>query len=153
MELERDIYRSTDSGVTWTSVFTPEYRFANPSQAVVRSLIMDPNDSHSFYTTTPDGIYHSTDSGATWTYVTTLIEKAAPENGSIRNVTIEPGNPNVLYFTIDRTVYKTLDGAQTWKTIENFPSVRRITALGIAHDRPAILYAGTELIQQKKGIF
>lgn len=153
MELEKQIYRTVDSGVTWTELFTDEYRFANGPATVVRSLVMDPNNSHTFYITTPDGIYRSTDSGATWEYVTTLIEKAAGENNSIRNVTVEPGNSNVLYFTIDRIVHKTVDGSQTWKTIENFPSARRITSLTIATDRPQILYAGTELVEQKKGLF
>jgi len=153
LELERDIYKSTDGGVTWNPLFTEEFRNAKDDADVVRDLVMDPNISTTFYSITPDGIYTSTDSAMTWTYVPTLIAKGVSQNSLMRNVVIEPGNSKVWYFTIGQVIHKTTDGAATWKTIENFPSGRLITALAIGKFRPQVLYAGTELVEEKKGFF
>lgn len=153
LELERDVYKSTDGGLTWVALFTDEFRAQENAADVIRSLVMDPNDPHVFYSITPEGIYKSTDSCTTWAYVPSLIAKDGGENNSILNFTVEPGNSLIWYFTIGQVIHKTTDGAATWKTIENFPSGRKITALGIGKDHPEVLYAGTELIQKKKGFF
>jgi photosystem II stability/assembly factor-like uncharacterized protein len=153
LELEEDMHRSVDGGDTWESVFTDAFRDEDHKGDQPRTLAMDPSDSHGFYTTTPDGIFHSTDSGATWAPVSSLIEFGAKENGSIRNLTVVPGSSGGLFFSIGRIIHKTTDGGATWKTIENFPSGRLITALAIDADRPQVLYAGTELVEEKKGLF
>ncbi len=152
LELERNIYRTVDGGASWSPLFSEEFRAATDTIDIVRSLVMDPNSAQTLYTVTPDGIYRSIDSGSSWSYITTLIANGADQNSSIRNLVVIPGSPDTILFTQERIIHKTEDNGTTWKTIENFPSGRRITALAVDSDRPDIIYAGTELVEEKKGL-
>lgn len=152
MELERNIHKSTDGGATWTELFDADYKKANGNATKVKQLVMDPNNSRTLYISTPDGIYKSTDAGATWNYIVTLIEKGVDQNNSIANITIKQGSPEVIMFSVGKVIHKSVNAGVTWKTIENFPSTRRITTIATHPHIPDVIYAGTEKVeQQKKG--
>ncbi|RIE17322.1 WD40/YVTN/BNR-like repeat-containing protein, partial [Candidatus Cryosericum septentrionale] len=57
------VYRSTDSGATWTAVNTA------PAPLDVSSLVINPLTPTTLYAVTGSGVFRSVNSGTTWTAV------------------------------------------------------------------------------------
>jgi hypothetical protein len=108
------LYRSTDSGGTWTKVL---------SGTGVEDVIFDPISPSIVYAAVRDGgVYKSTDSGASWT----ALSNGIPTGLSAWRVRLamSPSNRNVLYALVNRSfngntgLYRTLDGGASW-TLRN----------------------------------
>ena len=140
------IYRSTDSGKSWTKLGENEFR-----GRAVGSIAIKPGDPNTIYaastravrgisattggaTSTPIGaanwgLYKSTDGGATWTWIhngaATLagcnqdITGAQPcSTRGVRRVALDPNNSNVVYAGSYGTgVWRSLDAGATWTQI------------------------------------
>jgi photosystem II stability/assembly factor-like uncharacterized protein len=97
------IYRSQNSGVTWTlvrsgNIFDMEFRTDN---------------SNTVYACTASILYKSTNAGATWT---TAYAGLAGGDGTVIAVTL--ANPNVIYsFNGGLVVKKSVDGGSTFTTM------------------------------------
>ena len=117
------ILKSTDKGVTWTSVFDDE------SSLSIGDIGIDPVNPNIIYVGTGEangghnnfpgtGMFKSTDAGATWEHIG--LENTA----SIGRVIVNPDNPQIVFIAAvgsyfkpnsDRGVYKSTDSGLTWE--------------------------------------
>lgn len=168
VEMDKNIHKSVDGGVTWKELITEDTVwnkvagvFAESDQtntrvkkpSAFRTLVVDPNNHMRLFLLSPQGILRSTDGGVSWAYLDTLIAQGAAENSNIKSFMVMPGNSNVYVFALGRVIHKSIDAGATWKTIENFPSARNITVLAASTKNPERIFAGTEEVPKKKGLF
>jgi len=119
------VWKSTDSGTTWTPVFDDQpvasigaisvYQ-KNPNIVWVGTGESKPRNSVSV----GRGVYLSLDAGKTWKLMG--LEKTE----KIAKIQIHPDNPDVVYVaalggtwgdSAERGVFKTVDGGKTWKKV------------------------------------
>jgi photosystem II stability/assembly factor-like uncharacterized protein len=129
------VYKSTDSGNTWTHQGLADTRHiarvrihpTNPEIVYVAAL------GHAFGPNRERGVFRSRDGGASWEKVLFVSEKA----GAI-DLCLDPANPRVLYAAIfeayrkpwmmssggpDSGLYKSTDGGDTWQELTNNPGL------------------------------
>jgi photosystem II stability/assembly factor-like uncharacterized protein len=149
------IYKSTDSGRTWTHLGLrdaqqiPEIAVdpRNPERLFVAAL------GHPYGASEERGIYRSTDGGRTFARVLTRGEDIGA-----RDVDIDPSNPDIVYATFweDRQgpwenaawngtgggIFKSTDGGNTWRPLTTgLPQNLLHAEITIAPSRPQRLYA------------
>ena len=102
------IYKSTDSGLTWTRQGDPDG---------VTALAIDPLVSSTLYAVAFGGVFKSGDGGATWTPMNSGFSDSC---GPSRGLAISRSDPSVLYVMTRlfcaAAVYKTTDGGSTWRS-------------------------------------
>ncbi|HWI90411.1 MAG TPA: hypothetical protein VNT20_04010 [Flavisolibacter sp.] len=119
------VWKTTNAGATWTSVFDEQATLnigsiaiqqSNPSVVWVGTGEGNPRNSLNL----GDGIFKSLDAGKTWKRMG--LEKTH----NIHRIIIDPNNPNIVYAAAignpyaehpERGVYKTIDGGETWNLI------------------------------------
>lgn len=119
------VWKTTNAGATWTSVFDEQptlnigsiaIQQSNPSVVWVGTGEGNPRNSLNL----GDGIFKSLDAGKTWKRMG--LEKTH----NIHRIIIDPNNPNIVYVAAignpyaehpERGVYKTIDGGETWNLI------------------------------------
>jgi photosystem II stability/assembly factor-like uncharacterized protein len=119
------VWKTTNAGATWTSVFDDQptlnigsiaIQQSNPSVVWVGTGEGNPRNSLNL----GEGIYKSMDAGKTWKRMG--LEKTK----NLHRIIIDPTNPNVVYAAAignpyaehpERGVYKTTDGGETWNRI------------------------------------
>ena len=158
------VYKSTDSGQTWTHVGLKETRHI----AKVRIHPTNPNIVYvaaagDVFGTNPErGVYRTKDGGKTWEQVLYKSEQA-----SALDLSMDPTNPDVLYASLnqlhrlpweqisggpDSGLYKTTDGGDTWTDITRNPGLPQgvVGKIGVAVSpaRPSRVWA---LIEAEDG--
>ncbi len=146
------VWKSTDSGATFTPVFDGQRVAAIGALAVAAT---DPNivwaGTGEAWVIRPsdvigDGIYKSTDAGATWTRM------GLEETGRIGRVIVHPTDPNIVYACAlgrttgpqqERGVYKTTDGGRTWNRVLFVDTNTGCSGLSMDARNPEVLFAGT----------
>lgn len=118
------LYRTTDDGMTWTSLFDGQSAFGIGAFALShdgKTIWVgtgEANNQRTSYSGT--GVFKSTDGGKTWQHM------GLPESHHIGKVLINPKNENVVYAAAvghlysqnpERGVYKTSDGGKTWEQV------------------------------------
>jgi photosystem II stability/assembly factor-like uncharacterized protein len=118
------VWKSTDGGVTWKSVFDdqptssigaiavaacdPNVVYVGSGEANIRGNVMPGN-----------GIYKSTSGGKTWTHVW-------KQKGLIGHIIVHPSDPDTAFAAVlghafgpnpERGVYRTTDGGKTWQQV------------------------------------
>ena len=129
------VYKSTDSGKTWTHLGLEDTRHIarvrihphNPDIVYVAAL------GHAFGPNQQRGIFRSTDGGKTWEHV---LYKS--DNAGAADLSLDPHNPRILYAALwqtrrnfwnlssggpDSGLYKSTDGGDTWTEITNNPGL------------------------------
>jgi photosystem II stability/assembly factor-like uncharacterized protein len=119
------LWKSTNSGRTWTPVFDSAtaasigaigVSSSNPSTVYVGTGEPDMRDSIAF----GDGVYKSTDAGKTWKH------SGLENTRQIGRIIVDPKNPNVVFVAAlghaygpnpDRGVYRSRDGGATWQKV------------------------------------
>jgi len=108
------LWKSTDSGNTWTSLVD------DLPQIGVSAIAIDPNDSNIIYIATGDddnvdsigvGVWKSTDAGANWSQ-TGLNPSNSPSR--LYELYIDPSNSNILWLASNNGLYKSTDSGSTW---------------------------------------
>jgi photosystem II stability/assembly factor-like uncharacterized protein len=143
------VWKSSDGGLTWKSIFDDQ------PIASIGSIAVAPSDPNVIYVGSGEanirgnvepgnGIYKSTDAGKTWKHVW-------KHEGQIGTMIVHPTNPDIAYAAVlghafgpneERGVYRTTNGGKTWKRI--LAKDRDTGASDVAFDpsNPRILFAG-----------
>lgn len=107
------IWKSTDSGSTWTPL--------GDELAVmgVSSIAISAANSNVIYLATGDadggdtysiGVLKSTDAGLTWSEVGNI-------GGNLRDIVVDPADEDIVYVASNGGVYKTVDGGTNWNQL------------------------------------
>lgn len=138
---DRDLFKSSDGGVTWRALQT------GLRANWVSALAIDPAApgtvflaTRSFETSPPHHpLLKSTDGGATWSD----SNSGLPES-MLRAVAIDPRNPSILYVgNPGGGVFKSDDGGTTWSAMNDGLTSLYVRSLAL-DPQSATVYAGTE---------
>ena len=114
------LYRSVNSGQSWTRVTTPIDSVTDVRMAHGKLYITGGVKCTGKPVTNSGGLYVSEDDGVTWRRLL-----AAP---LVSNVAVSPVNPNLIYCTVERDtgnlmqgfgVYRSTDGGLTWSRVNH----------------------------------
>lgn len=130
---DKNLYKSTDGGVTWTDSVSP----AQSGCTTDGTVIMDPTNSNTLYL--PGGdvfdgywLSKSTDGGMTWT------DGGLSADYNI-SVAIDPRNSAILYAATAGDIFLSRDGGGTWTAAGIRPGNSALLAIDPVH--PEVLYA------------
>jgi photosystem II stability/assembly factor-like uncharacterized protein len=149
------LWKSTDGGVHWTSVFD-----AQPVSSV-GSLAVAPSDPNVVYAGTGEpytrshislgwGMYKSTDAGKSWTRV------GLENTGRIARIAVHPSNPDLVYAASlghlygpqqEKGIYRSTDGGKSWERVLFVNDSTGASDLIMDPTNPRILYAGFWQVQ------
>ena len=143
------LWKSTDSGMTWTPLFDDQ---PNPSIGAVAVAPSNPsivwvgtgeaNNRQS--ASWGDGVYKSTDGGETWSHM------GLDDTQAIGRVVIDPTNPDIVYVAAlghlwgtnpERGLFKTSDGGKTWNKVLSINDDTGVSDVAIDPQSPTTLYA------------
>jgi photosystem II stability/assembly factor-like uncharacterized protein len=145
------VYKTTDGGVHWESVFDDQ-----PVQSI-GALVVSPSDPNVVWAGTGEGkirshvslgegVYRSTDGGETWTL------KGLEQTGRIPRMVVHPNDPDVAFVCAlghaygpqpERGVYRTTDGGETWDHVLFVDEDSGCSDLAMDPSNPRVLFAGT----------
>jgi hypothetical protein len=130
------IYRSSDSGATWSK--TPSA--GSPSFSFATAIAVDPSNSSVVYMAV-NGLFKSTDAGNNWSAVSTIPLSF----NTVLAIVFDPVTPSTIYVGASNGVFKSTDSGSNWITQNNFgiPGVPNVRALAIDPTAPLTIYAGT----------
>jgi photosystem II stability/assembly factor-like uncharacterized protein len=125
---ERGVYKTTDSGATWTRIL-----YSNDKTGV-GDMVMDPDNPRKIiaalyeYSRTPwdfvsggegSGLHITYDGGVTWKKITS--EEGLPKGNLGRiGLAIAPSQPDIVYALVEAKengLYKSVDGGETWSLV------------------------------------
>jgi photosystem II stability/assembly factor-like uncharacterized protein len=141
----KGIYRSSDSGDTWSALPTGALAAAasqmrGDNEVDVESLAIDPRDSNVIYAGTWYLPYKSTDGGQTWQ----SIKKGIIDDSDIFAINIDPRNANHVIASACSGIYETRDAGDNWVKVAGIPSQSRRTRAILQHpSMPGMVFAGT----------
>ena len=144
------IFKTTDGGIHWESIFDSQPVSSIGSLAVAPS---DPNivwagTGESFirsHISVGEGIFKSADAGKTWTRMG--LEKT----GRIGNVIVDPRNPDIVLACAlghaygpqpERGVFRTTDGGKTWEKVLFVDENTGCSDMGMDPNNSRIVFAG-----------
>src|SRR5437867_13113297 len=144
------IFKTTDGGVRWESIFDDQ------PVASIGSLAIAPSDPNIIWAGTGEawirshisvgqGIYKSTDAGKTWTRM------GLDKTGRIGRVVIDPVNPQIVLACAlgttcgpqqERGIFRTTDGGATWQRTLFTDENTGCSEIAVNPANPRILFAG-----------
>ncbi|MBA3530780.1 MAG: hypothetical protein H0T73_02510, partial [Ardenticatenales bacterium] len=131
---EQGIYRSTDSGISWSSVLTDRAVRALAIHPITPTLVLAGDREK--------GVYRSTDSGDTWSQ-----SNAGLGSTLVNAIVIAPQEPGTIYLGAAEIVHRSDNGGASWAVSGVLSS--SIQTLAVHPITPTLVYAGT----RSDGIF
>ena len=145
------VFKTTDAGATWQSVWDSQ-----PSGSIGSIAVAD-SDPNVVYVgsgeglqrpdlATGDGVYKSTDAGKTWTHL-----KDLRDGQQIGQVAIDPKDPNKVFVAVtghpygpneERGLYRSLDGGATFKRVLYTSPKTGASEVQIDPQHPNVIFAG-----------
>ena len=145
------VWRSTNAGVSWTSLFDSvrapsigAVAVAPSNPDVVWVGTGEPQNMRS--SSWGNGVYKSTDGGRTWS------APMLPKSQHIGRIVIDPRDPNVVYVAAvgplwapggERGLFKTSDGGRTWTNTREISQYTGFTEVVMDPLNPDVLYAAS----------
>jgi len=143
------VWKSDDSGRTWTPIFEHE------STQSIGAIAVAPSDPNIIYVASgeglhrPDlsvgnGIYKSTDAGKTWTHL------GLRDGQQIPALAIDPRDPNRVFAAVlghpygpspERGLFRSTDGGQSWQKIIYKDENTGASDVEIDPSNPEVIYA------------
>ncbi len=121
-----EVYRSSDSGNTWTNVsltlitaYTPDAVTAN---AGIHAMAVHPTNPDIVYIGSASEVFKTINGGLTWTVV---FDSQVPLNGYLENpaeLHIIADNPEIVLVAGKEGIYRTIDGGANWVQVLTNPS-------------------------------
>ena len=142
------VHRSTDGGETWSRASVGQ---GLHSDAIVRALAVNPENSREIFCGTDLGLYKSSDAGAMWGRVDSMLN-----NYCVWSLAIDGSNPEIIFAgtgtPTPATIFRSTDGGTTWSQMqvdiaEDCPAVGvpRVTGFAIDPTNPKSIWAGIEV--------
>lgn len=132
------VYKSTDSGTTWTAMST------GITGATITALAVGTmNDKIVLAGTAGGGVFLSEDGASTWT----AADSGLPANADVTAVAIDPTSATTMYTAVYLSgIYKSTDGGATWIAINSGLFSQGVyESISIDATTPTIVYAmGTD---------
>ena len=130
------IYRSTDSGATWTQV--------SPSGSheihEIESLAVDPGNPEIVYAGTWHLPWKTTDGGRTWRN----IKEGLIVDSDVFSIIVDPDHPHIVYLSACSGIYKSENSGLLFHKIQGIPNeARRTRVLMQDPENREVVYAGT----------
>lgn len=134
------VWKSRCGGESWFSAWNVQDTMA------IGSLCIAPSAPDTLYAATGEdapgwgedfggtGIYKSTDAGGSWSQVAVARQVGA----HCSRIIVHPTDDHIVFVASERGVYRTRDGGVNWRSV--LPG--HASDIVIAHDDPAVLYAG-----------
>jgi photosystem II stability/assembly factor-like uncharacterized protein len=137
------IFKSTNSGASWSSVYS--YSAADPQFS---TIAVDPKDRDTLYALRIGfgGVFKSVDGGVTWTAANSGLPATPNETFPIIALAIHPQNPHTLYVATGYGIYWSTDGAASWSALNS--GLKDLSALVVDPHNSGTLYAAA-----RTGIF
>ncbi|MGD0347466.1 MAG: transcriptional regulator [Terracidiphilus sp.] len=130
------VYRSTDSGATWTQISPPGSHEIHE----IESLAVDPGDPDVVYAGTWHLPWKTTDGGQTWSN----IKQGIIEDSDVFSIIVDPDNTHVVYLSACSGIYKSENAGILFHKIEGIPTeARRTRVLMQDPEDRQVVYAGT----------
>jgi photosystem II stability/assembly factor-like uncharacterized protein len=128
------LYRSDDSGVTWTALDRSAYMVWRPFYFA--NLIVDPKDENKIYKT--DGpLIASNDGGKSFSNI------SGGAHGDFHDVWIDPNNNDHVITGDDGGLWYSYDGGNRWWKADNLP-ISQFYHVSLDMDRPYHVYGGLQ---------
>ncbi len=144
------VWKTTDAGATWRSVWD------NQPTGSIGSIAVAESDPNVVYVatgeglarpdlSTGDGVYKSTDAGKTWQHL------GLKDGQQIGQIAIDPRDPNRAFVAVtghpygpneERGLYRTTDGGKTFKKVLYINGRTGASEVQIDPQHPNIVYAG-----------
>ncbi len=145
------VWKSTDAGTTWQSVWDSE---PTGSIGAIAVALSDPNIVYVGSgeglqrpdLSVGDGVYKSTDAGKTWTHLDGLRD-----GQQIGQLAIDPKDPDRVFVAVEghpygpneeRGLYRTLDGGKTFKRVLFVSNRTGASEVQVDPKHPNIVFAG-----------
>jgi photosystem II stability/assembly factor-like uncharacterized protein len=145
------VWKTTDAGATWHSVWNKE---ASGSIGSIAVSLSDPNTIYAGSgeglqrpdLSTGDGVYKSADAGKTWTHLEGLRD-----GQQIGQIAIDPRDANRVFVAVEghpfgpneeRGLYRTDDGGKTFKRVLFVSNKTGASEVQIDPTNPQIVFAG-----------
>jgi photosystem II stability/assembly factor-like uncharacterized protein len=133
-EKGRGLYRSDDSGATWTKLDASNFMVWRPFY--FGNLIVDPTNENKIFK--PDLLLlYSTDGGKTFNVV------SGGAHGDFHDVWVDPKNPSIVIAGDDGGLWRSEDGGSRWKHQMNLP-VSQFYHVSLDQSDPYHVYGGLQ---------
>lgn len=138
------LWKSTNSGLTWTSDYPQTYFFS----LGISDIAIPSSNTNTVYVATGDadgyymsdgysvGLVKSTDAGKTW--ATTNFSNTVNSKNLLSSVIVKPEDPNYIVLGHYKGIDVSIDGGDTWKSTYSNEYIRD---LEIAPNNSEIMYA------------
>ncbi len=142
------LFRSADSGVTWSPV-TLLYNNSvlNPALVTWSAIpVFDPQNSRTLYAASGLSVYKSTDGGSVWSYIGQVADEAGMSVGWVVNLAfalaVDSVDSNTVYAGTSSGLFRSVDGGITWSRTS--PAAPRVHIRDLVIERSSNrLYAAT----------
>jgi photosystem II stability/assembly factor-like uncharacterized protein len=127
-----EIYRSTNSGLSFSTTISENIPGGQPIGAWVTPYIIDQNNSATLFAGY-DRVWKTTDRGNNWTSASQVLSSSV----KLRSLAIAPSNSNILYAADQTSMWKTTDGGATnWSTITLPTTSSSVTYIAVKNNDP-----------------
>jgi photosystem II stability/assembly factor-like uncharacterized protein len=139
-ELKGEVFKTTDGGNTWKSVYSKPGR----DQLTVSAVAFSPSNPDVVYVDTGSGIFlKSTDGGETWRE----YRNGPPGEwaGTAIGIAVHPTNPDIIFIdAYDGGVFKSADGGKSWKDASKGYTGAQVWDIAIDADNPSYVVAASK---------
>jgi photosystem II stability/assembly factor-like uncharacterized protein/PKD repeat protein len=129
------VYKSTDSGTTWT------VSNSGMGNLTVGMLIIHPSDPNFILAATSSGIYKTTNGGSTWT-------RKSSNTNSYKDIEFKPNDPTIVYATANGSFYRSSNSGDTWTQVTSGIISGSRSVIGVTNANPNYVY-----LMQTNGVF